>query len=369
MSTSSAPSGPRFGGIQQIGIGIPNVELASRWYRTAFGMDVQVFREAAEAPYMTPYTGGRVEARDAILAVNLAGGGGFEIWQYTSRDPVLPSEPLTLTNPGIFAARIKAAGIHQAYQRLQALGATVLGGVTEDPEGRGRFAVRDPWGNHFVVVEGAEWFAKPALHTGGVEGALVVVSDLATSLEFYAAVLGYDFKVYDVEGTFADLAQLPGGDGPVRRVLLQRSIAEAGPFASLFGPGRIELVAAPDPVGPHAFAGRQWGDRGFIHLCFDVVGMDGLKEHCDRSGSPFTVDSGSRFDMGEAAGRFAYIEDPDGTLIEFVETHRVPVVKKLNWYLDVTRRPAGRSLPRWMVKAMGAGRARVESALPEITPE
>ena len=31
--------------------------------------------------------------------------------------------------------------------------------------------------------------------------------------------------------------------------------------------------------------------------------------------------------MGDAAGQFAYIEDPDGTLIEFVETHKVPLVK------------------------------------------
>ena len=34
--------------------------------------------------------------------------------------------------------------------------------------------------------------------------------------------------------------------------------------------------------------------------------------------------------MGEAAGHFSYIQDPDGTLIEFVETHKVPILKKLD---------------------------------------
>ena len=36
-------------GIQQIGIGIPNVQEAFDWYRKHFGMDIKVFEEAAEA--------------------------------------------------------------------------------------------------------------------------------------------------------------------------------------------------------------------------------------------------------------------------------------------------------------------------------
>jgi hypothetical protein len=71
--------------------------------------------------------------------------------------------------------------------------------------------------------------------------------------------------------------------------------------------------------------------------------MDNLGNTAPRQGFPFTVDSkashaGDSFDMGEAAGYFAYIEDPDGTLIEFVETHKVPILKKFGWYLDMRRR-------------------------------
>ena len=86
-----------------------------------------------------------------------------------------------------------------------------------------------------------------------------------------------------------------------------------------------------------------WGDPGFIHLCYDMHGMDQLKAFCESKGFPFTVDSkksheGNSFDMGEAAGHFSYIEDPDGTLIEFVETHKVPILKKFGWYLDLRKR-------------------------------
>jgi hypothetical protein len=42
--------------------------------------------------------------------------------------------------------------------------------------------------------------------------------------------------------------------------------------------------------------------------------------------------------MGEAAGHFSYVEDPDGTLIEFVETHKIPIIKKLGWYIDLWKR-------------------------------
>lgn len=347
-----------FGGIQQLGVGIPDVEAAFAWYRTTFGTDLPVFREAAPAPYMTPYTGGEVQSRDATLAINLAGGGGFEIWQYTSRAPQAASREIGIGDYGILAGRVKTRGVAQAYRRMQEQGVTVLGGISRDPEGRERVTIRDPWGNHFQLAECTSWFGKPRAQTGGVEGALIGVSDMAASLDFYATVLGYDRKIYDETGTFADLSPLPGGDATVRRALLERSEPSAGPFSELFGPTRIELIQREGHAGMRIFDGRFWGDLGFIHLCFDIQGMDALKERCARASAPFTVDSGSSFDMGEAGGRFSYIEDPDGALIEFVETHKVPVLKKLNWYLDLRSRPAAKPLPRWMVRAMGVGRVR-----------
>ena len=71
--------------------------------------------------------------------------------------------------------------------------------------------------------------------------------------------------------------------------------------------------------------------------------MAALKKECEDLGHPFTVDSANSFDMGEAAGHFSYIEDPDGTLIEFVETHKIPIFKKIGWYLDLTKRDASKA--------------------------
>ena len=100
------------------------------------------------------------------------------------------------------------------------------------------------------------------------------------------------------------------------------------------------------------YEGRYWGDPGYIQLCMDVVNMKELGVFCREKGFPFTVDScpgDIRFDMGDASGHFTYIEDPEGTLIEFVETHKIPVVKKLDWFIDLKKRDATKSLPKWLL--------------------
>ncbi len=87
-------------GIQQIGIGVGNLREAWNWYRENFGMDIRVFEEDAVAELMLPYTGGQPQARHAALALNLQGGGGFEIWQYTKRIPVPPKNQYPPWGPG-----------------------------------------------------------------------------------------------------------------------------------------------------------------------------------------------------------------------------------------------------------------------------
>jgi hypothetical protein len=97
-------------GIQQVGIGVSNVHEAFAWYNSRLGMDIPIFEEAAEANLMLPYTGGMPHKRHAILAINIKGGGGFEIWQYTSRTPVPANFVPQLGDLGLFCAKIKSAG-------------------------------------------------------------------------------------------------------------------------------------------------------------------------------------------------------------------------------------------------------------------
>jgi catechol 2,3-dioxygenase-like lactoylglutathione lyase family enzyme len=198
--------------------------------------------------------------------------------------------------------------------------------------------------------------------TGGSYGAVIGVSDIEKSRVVYSDILGYDEVVYDITAVFPDLAGLPGGDRECRRVLLRRSRSFAGPFSKMLGNSEIELVSTARP-GKKIYENRFWGDPGFIHLCYDMRGMDELKNFCESKGYPFSVDSkksheGNSFDMGEAAGHFAYIEDPDGILIEFVETHKIALLKKLGLYLDLRKRDPHKALPDWMLNTLRFSRVK-----------
>jgi len=330
-------------GIQQVGIGVDSLKDAWRWYRDNFGMDVRVFDEEAPANYMLPYTGGKPCERHAALAVNLMGGGGFEIWQYKDRTPQAPTFEIQLGDLGIFAAKMKSPDVDKSYAHFKEMGLT-LNGVSKDPSGRKQFFMRDPYGNIFQIVEADVWFKfnKKKL-TGAAYGAVIGSSDIEKSKVLYSEILGYDEVVYDEIKVWDDLSTVPGGKNKIRRVLLRHSEERKGFFSRLFGPTEIELVQAEDRKAVSIFKDRFWGDLGFIHLCYDVIGINSLKTKCESLGFPFTVDSqaeteGNSFDMGEAAGHFSYIEDPDGTLIEFVETHKIPISKRLGWYLKLDKR-------------------------------
>ena len=331
---------------------------AFRWYRKKLGFDIRVFEDDGEAELMLPYTGGKPRARHAILALNLQGGGGLEVWQSKSRKTVAPDFELQLGDLGIFSARVKSRDVRSAFDYLSEQQTEILGGLAADPSGAEHFFVKDPFGLVFQVIQGNGWFSKGKAPTGGAAGCMIGSSDVEKARSFYSEILGYDTVVYDETGTFEDLAPLPGGTARFRRVLLTHGQSRRGAFAPVLGPTRIELIQARERHPRKIFADRQWGDLGFIHVCFDINGMEELKASCQSFGCPFTVDSGDVFDMGDSAGRFAYTEDPDGTLIEFVEARKLEIMKKWGWYLDLSKRDPEKPLPRWMLRSLAFNRVK-----------
>lgn len=345
-------------GIQQLGIGVQNVHEAFTWYRQNLGMNIPVFEEAAESAYMIPYTGGEVRKRHAILAINGKGGGGFEIWQYTSRTPVPANFSVELGDLGILMGKIKSDNITETFSFFKQRKVEILSEIHTNDAEQKHFYIKDKYGNWFEIVESSEVFGKGETHTGGPVGAVLGVSNMEDSIKFYKEILGYDKILSDKEGVFDELKNLPAGKNKCRRVLLTHSKPRTGSFSRMFGTGFIELIKVYDKMPRKIFENRFWGDLGFIHLCFDIKNMKALKEKCTSMGFPFTVESGSDFEMGEAAGHFSYIEDPDGTLVEFVETFKIPILKKLGWYLDLRKRAPEKPLPDWMLRSMRMNRVK-----------
>jgi len=352
-------NGKVISGIQQIGIGVQDVHKAWKWYRKYFGMDIRVFEEAAPADLMMPYTGGIPRNRHAALALNMQSGGGFEIWQYTDRTPQPPIDEICIGDLGIYATKIKSKNVNTTFDFYKVEKLNLSSDILSDPEDLNHFFIHDPFNNLFQIVNGNGWFKDEKKLTGASYGAIIGVSEIDNSRKVYSDILGYDSVVYDVSGVFEDFKRLPGGDKTFRRVLLRHSKPREGAFSPVLGPSEIELVQVlKGEPAKKIFQDRYWGDLGFIHLCFDIRGMDKLREECKTKGFPFTVDAGDTFDMGESAGAFSYIEDPDGTLIEFVETHRVPILKKLGIYLNLRNRDPHKSLPRWMLNALSLNKVK-----------
>lgn len=345
-------------GIQQVGIGTAELPADWKWYRKNFGMDIRIFEDAAEAPLMTRYTGGEVRERVAALAMNMQGGGGFEIWQYRSRTPQPANFDITLGDLGFLMVRMKTRDAEQAYKTLKNNGAHLLTDVRTNPMGEKKFYLADPKGNWFEVVQTTEFFKTTKSPTGGVYGMVIGVSDMDKAIDFYGKLLGFDKILSDTSQIHEDLKGLPDANHVYRRVFLEQSKKTVGPFNPLLGTNRLELVQKQGGGGRKIFDGRFWGDLGFIHMCFDVVDMDGLKSKAAALGHPFTVDSANSFDMGKAAGRFAYVEDPDGALIEFVETHKLPLVEKWGWYVDLKKRSGQKSLPKWLLSCFSFNRVK-----------
>lgn len=342
-------------GIQQVGIGTENFRKSWNWLIEMFGAETKILEDDTIAERMLPYTGHQPQKRHACIAMNLQGGGGFEIWQYSERKPEPVGFEIQVADLGIFCAKIHCRDV-DAFHQVVTKKWKDCGPIGSLPDGTKVFYVKDLYGNYFQIEERGGIYIEKHGPTGGIAGAMVGVSNMEPSLKFYQEVLGYDRVMYDVTGKFQDWSFLAGADQEYRRVLLATSEPRKGAFAEVLGDSTIELVQALERPPRKIYEGRFWGDPGFIQICFDVTGMRALGEFCASKGFPFTVDScpnGEQFDMGEASGHFTYIEDPDGTLIEFVETHRIPIVKKIGWYLDMNKRDKEKSLPKFLFRMLG----------------
>jgi catechol 2,3-dioxygenase-like lactoylglutathione lyase family enzyme len=342
-------------GIQQVGVGTVDMRKSWDWYIDMFGIDIKILEDDTVAERMLPYTGNQPQKRHACIAVNLQGGGGLEIWQYSERTPVPVAFDIAVGDLGIFAAKIKCRDV-KAFHAYASSKWPECGAVTALPDGTPCLYLRDLYGNYLQVVEQPDIYIEQHCLTGGVAGAVIGVTDMDASVRFYREVLGYEQVIYDETGRFDDWQMLPGSGEQYRRVLLKDPSKPKGPLSELMPKGCIELVQALDRTPRKIYEGRYWGDPGFIQLCFDITNMKQLGEFCASKGHPFTVDScpdNEVFDMGDASGHFTYIEDPDGTLIEFVETHKIPVIKKIGWFIDLINRKREKPLPRFLFKAMG----------------
>ena len=272
--------------------------------------------------------------------------------------PLASEEELTWKDLGILAVKMRCHDIQKTYDHLKSVGAVMLGEPVKNPMGVWHFYVKDPYGNRFELIENDSWFNKNKDLTGGVLGVVMGVSSIDDALPTYQKHLMQTEILFDETGVWEDFAQVGEGSTEYRRAILQGSSVMTGAFGKLFCQTQLELIETKNQPRKKAFENRNWGDLGFIHVCFDVNGMGAIKEKLAKDGIELTVDSGNEFDMGKAAGRFSYLEDPDGAWIEMVETFKVPIMEKIGWYLNLHKRDNTKNLPNFIVKLLALNRVK-----------
>jgi catechol 2,3-dioxygenase-like lactoylglutathione lyase family enzyme len=344
-------------GIQQIGVGVRDAAAGFKWYGTVLKADICVFDDENEATYMAKYMGGKPRQKRAILAMNLNGGSGYEIWQHTEHVSRPPKNPVQIGDLGINIMKIKSHNIKKSFNRLKAENVNILTEIIKNTDGSKAFFIKDPFDNILEIKEFDSWF-KQKNDIGGICGATLGVSNIEATRKLFSDVLGYDKVLSDETGKFANLEGVPGGNEEMRRVLLGHSEKRVGGFSPLLGESQIELVEVKSRTPNKIFEDRYWGELGYIHLCFDIRNMDKLVKECEAAGFPFSVLSNPDFGMGEANGHWGYLEDPDGTLIEFVETHKVPLVPAIGWSINLQKRNPKKPLPNWLMNAMALNRTK-----------
>ena len=98
--------------------------------------------------------------------------------------------------------------------------------------------------------------------------------------------------------------------------------------------GTLKLISVPDRKGGHIYTGRRWGDIGCMEFCMDVSNLEAAVEDAKNKGAPAYLQP-CEVDMGSGSkGKVAYIRDPDGTIVEFVE------IRSIGWVSASTFRNA-----------------------------
>ena len=198
---------------------------------------------------------------------------------------------------------------------------TPVCGLELDDGRRWRYAyLRDPDGLMVQLVEEIRP-GEPAAKKPEVRGAFHVgigVSDVERSKAFYGNVLGFDRQVYGFDGRNPDLDPVAGGPMRVQVAVLERSAANTAAISELPS-GTVKLIAVPEQKGEHIYKGRRWGDIGCMEFCMDVSHLEGAVEAAKAKGAPVYLPP-CEIGMGSGSkGKVAYIRDPDGTIVEFVE--------------------------------------------------
>ena len=314
--------------LQHVGQGVRNVDTTYEFYKRNFGYKVKL-NDITVASKELEAVLGSVETMRMMMAANVKGGGIIELIEHKSKPITSLPEVDLYGHCGILEIGYEVLKIEKVVSDFQSRGIEMLTPIQEIDLGGGRrwrtAFLKDPDGLPLQLTEDLQpgVTAPPNPEVHGVSHVSIGVSDLERSVSFYQSVLEFDRLVCEFKGIVPE-ADPAGGDFPRRKMaLLERSANAAGPLAGLLPRGAVKLIEVPAGRGRHLYEGRLWGDVGCMEFCLDVSDLLAtvavMKEKdVDIYLPPIEMSMGTG-----SKGFLAYIRDPDGTTVEFVEVQSI----------------------------------------------
>jgi catechol 2,3-dioxygenase-like lactoylglutathione lyase family enzyme len=312
--------------LQHVGVGVTDIDRSSEFYRKTLQFGVPLNGTEGEIEELIPMFGSAPRMR-ITNAFNAAGGASIELFQHMGTPP-RRSKDLTWGSTGFLELGIEVRDLERVCDRMKHRGVEFLTGVIRMWSGNGtvwRYAYfKDPDGLPVQLLDlGSDSRSKAGGFTlCGVNHVGIGVEDIERSTDFYRNAMGFDRVAFSGEMTASDAGPVMPCPGNLDVVMLERSSGSTARFSSFTG-GMIKLVCCKDGEHEAVFAGRRFGDVGLVEIGLDVDCVESAYRRAMEAGARELVPP-TRFSwkLGPC-GTLAYIEDPDGNVIELVKLKSV----------------------------------------------
>jgi len=309
--------------LQHIGIGVQDTDRTLAFYRQ-LGFAVKLNDGTGPISTMQPLLGDVLDMR-VTMVLNLGGGGVVETVEHRST-PIRPHPaPVRWGDLGYFAAGLRVRNLPAVYENLQAKGLAfetpVLTWETSAGQTWRHAFLKDPDDLllHLLELPG-DRDGKPLVY--GVHHVFLGVRDIKRVRAFLADVVGFDRVLHEFAGHLPALDGLSDGPVEMRMLVLERSGGCTSPFHLLYG-GMLFLVQVTSREPRIIYEGRRWGDIGLIEFAMDVDDLGDVFQAALARGASAVIPP-TFMDMGSGSrGRFCYVGDPEGNLVEMVEVQQV----------------------------------------------
>lgn len=151
---------------------------------------------------------------------------------------------------------------------------------------------------------------------GGVDHIGIGVSDIDKSLNFYCDFLGFKDIVFDYTG------ELPAMDLVRGSNVLARVVILANPNFTPISQGMIKLVQLLPPSKPKDIRPEyEWGSICIAEVCMNVKNIEEIYRISteEMNYEPVLSPAYATCPPNDEECKFAYIRDPEGILIEYIE--------------------------------------------------